>query len=110
MAAINMYEASNDIPKMTGKEFRLQAKSLLDGNDFIETLGKEVKKINTFKSNNASWLKYIRLYCAAHRDQGLGEKTIPNKNLHMDCFQRSTFVQVRCAHIIAKKNYADSNQ
>jgi len=33
-----------------------------------------------------------------------------NKNLHMDCFQRSFFVQARYAHIIAQKNYAESNQ
>ncbi len=28
----------------------------------------------------------------------------------MDCFQRSFFVQARCALIFAQKNYAESNQ
>ncbi len=74
MIAVNIYEASKDIPNMVGKEFRIQMSSLTGGKEFIEELGKMVKKINKFKSNHSSWLKDIRLCCAAHRDQELGEQ------------------------------------
>lgn len=74
MAAVNIYEASMDIPNMVGKEFRVQAQGLPGGDEFISELGTKVKKVNKFKSNHASWLKDIRLCCAAHRDQELSEQ------------------------------------
>lgn len=74
MGAVNMYEATVDIPKMIGKDFRSMVLTLPDGDKFIEHLTKKLKNLNNFKVNHALWLKDIRVCCAAHRDQQLSEQ------------------------------------
>ena len=74
MAAVNIYEASLDLPNMAGKEYRLEVQKLPEGKQFLDALGVKIKKIGKFKSNHAAWLKDIRLCCSAHRDQQLGEQ------------------------------------
>ncbi|EON88747.1 hypothetical protein [Plesiomonas shigelloides] len=74
MAALNIYEASLDIPNMFGKEFRLSFKSVDRGEIFLKSLGLEVKKANKFKSEHASKLKNVRLNMAAHREQKMSEQ------------------------------------
>lgn len=74
MGAVNVYEASLDIPKMVGKEFRSMTLTLPGGDQFLEELSKKIKKFNNFRSHHASWLKDIRVCCAAHRDQQLSEQ------------------------------------
>lgn len=74
MAAVNVYESSLDLPNMTGKEFRKEVLALPDSENFLELLGLKIKKIGKFKVSHQSWLKEIRLFCAAHRDQQLGNQ------------------------------------
>lgn len=74
MAAVNIFEASLDIPKITGKEFRAEVSQLSGGSEFIEELDSKLKKINKFKTNNSAWLKDVRVCCAAHRDNDLSEQ------------------------------------
>lgn len=74
MTAVNIFEASLDLSNMAGKELRKEASSLTGGDDFIKDLSVNLKKLSKFKADNSGWLKEIRLYCAAHRDQNLGEQ------------------------------------
>ncbi|MHB8151201.1 MAG: hypothetical protein ACYDIB_13685, partial [Desulfobulbia bacterium] len=74
MAAINIYEASIDIPNIVGKEFRTEVARLPDGEGFLKGLGQEIKKLHTFRAAHALWLKDIRVCCAAHRDKALREQ------------------------------------
>ncbi|MFA0251145.1 hypothetical protein AB4480_16805 [Vibrio sp. 10N.261.45.A4] len=74
MAVLNMYEASLDVPNMFGKDFRLSLKGVDGGESFLVSLGVVIKRFNKFKSDNAAWLKNIRLNMAAHRDQILDEQ------------------------------------
>ena len=74
MAAVNIYEASLDIPKIVGKEFRYEVCKLPRGSEFIEELGSTLKKFNKFRINNSAWLKDVRVCCAAHRDKDISEQ------------------------------------
>lgn len=74
MAAVNIYEASLDLPKITGRKFRFEVSKLPGGTEFVDELGVKLKKINKFRINNAAWLKDIRVCCAAHRDNDLSEQ------------------------------------
>jgi len=71
MASVNIYEACLDIPNMTGKDFRSEVAKLHGGDEFLKSLGQVTKKIKKFQSDNAAWLKKIRLCCSAHRNQNL---------------------------------------
>lgn len=74
MAAVNIYEASLDLLKITGKEFRSEICGLPGGSGFVEELGNKLKKVNKFRANNSAWLKDVRVCCAAHRDNNLSEQ------------------------------------
>ena len=74
MAAVNIFEASLDLPNMAGRKFRKEVATLPNGDEFIKHLGAKLKKVSKFKSENSGWLKEIRIYCSAHRDQDLGEQ------------------------------------
>ena len=74
MASVNIFEACLDIPNMTGKAFRKEASKLQGGEEFLVLLGSKIKKLKKFQSENSAWLKKVRLYCAAHREQDLSKQ------------------------------------
>jgi hypothetical protein len=62
------YEALEDIPQITGKEFRTILQGLPNGNIYILELNTLSKGLFDFKNNNNDLFKNVRNLTFAHRD------------------------------------------
>ena len=62
------YEALDDIPQITGKEFRTILLKLPNGNRYLQKLNNLSKELFEFKNNNNDLFKKVRNVTFAHRD------------------------------------------
>lgn len=62
------YEALDDIPQITGKEFRTILLKLPNGNRYLQKLNDLSKELFEFKNNNNGLFKKVRNATFAHRD------------------------------------------
>lgn len=62
------YEAMEDIPQITGKEFRTILSSLPNGDKYLQELNTLSKILIEFKNSNNTQLKKVRNATFAHRD------------------------------------------
>lgn len=67
--AVLLYEASQDIPELLGKEFRTTLKTLPLSDEDWKVFNKTTKIFNEFKINNRVFLNEIRNFVSAHRDK-----------------------------------------
>lgn len=66
--AILLYEASQDIPNLLGKDFRNSLHELDITDDEIKTFNAVTKKLNGFKNDHRIFLQNLRNFAGAHRD------------------------------------------
>ncbi len=64
-----LYEASQDMPELLGKEFRVSLKTLPLSDEDWENFKKITKRFNEFKIQNRVILNEIRNFVSAHRDK-----------------------------------------
>lgn len=64
-----LYEASQDMPELLGKEFRASLKTLPLSDEEWENFRKITKRFNDFKLKNRIILNEIRNFVSAHRDK-----------------------------------------
>ncbi len=72
--AVILYEASEDLPQLLGRDFRntLTCLPLWDG--AAEDLNVIGKRLNAFKHSNQDILKQLRIFVGAHRDRDAGKQ------------------------------------
>ncbi|WP_020674483.1 hypothetical protein [Geopsychrobacter electrodiphilus] len=73
-AAVILYEASQDLPKIINKEFRESVLKMFPEEQILEEINPVIKEINKFKKENHHQLKDIRIVCSAHRHNELDEQ------------------------------------
>jgi len=66
--AIFLYEASEDLPQLLGRDYREALTSLDIENEFLNELGQVSRQLSRFKQTNEGFLKRIRHFVGAHRD------------------------------------------
>lgn len=66
--ALALYEATEDLPAVLGKDFRKSLSSLSDVSTHLTYLAEIRSLLSRFKDDNGQLLKQIRVYCVAHRD------------------------------------------
>ena len=66
--AVFLYEASEDITQLLGRDYREALKSLGIGENLLQELGQVSKQLSRFKKTNEDFLKRIRQFVGAHRD------------------------------------------
>jgi len=64
-----LYESTNDLLELLGKDFRKMLKSSQNTEYLIEELNRITSELSSFKKNNKEILSEIRNYCGAHRDK-----------------------------------------
>ena len=62
------YEALDDIPQITGKDFRTLLSTLSNGEKYLQELKNLSKPLQEFKIKNNDFLKKVRNITFAHRD------------------------------------------
>ena len=72
--AVLLYEASNDLPALLGKNFRDSLKTLPLTDDELANFNTIAKYINQFKKNNRVTLNELRNFAGAHRDNDAGKQ------------------------------------
>jgi hypothetical protein len=63
-----LYEASQDLPKLLGKEFRQSLRAIDISPDEMNVFNSIAKKLNKYKNDNRNILKKLRNFVGAHRD------------------------------------------
>jgi hypothetical protein len=81
--AVLMYESTNDLLKLLGKEFS-SAINLLHNLELQSQLNEIRMQLNEFKKSNLSELEIIRNFSAAHRDNDAFEQLVVIKNLDVN--------------------------
>ena len=66
--AVLLFEASNDLPSVLGKDFRRALAEVAAPNGVIATVNSSVSAIAQFKRHHATFLEDIRTVVGAHRD------------------------------------------
>ncbi len=69
-----LYEASQDLPNLLGKEFRTALKTLPIADEALEELNTISKGLNRFKNTNHVMLNKLRNFAGAHRDNDAGKQ------------------------------------
>ena len=72
--AVLLYEASNDLPNLLGKEFRGSLKTLLLSGEDLTEFNRITKNLNQFKKSNRLLLNELRNFVGAHRDNDAGKQ------------------------------------
>lgn len=72
--AVILYESTNDLLELLGKDFRKMLKSSQNTEDLILELNHITSELSSFKKNNKEILSEIRNYCGAHRDKNAYEQ------------------------------------
>jgi len=67
--AVLLYELSEDLPQLLGKEYREALKELGIGEIWFKELNAIGKKLSTFRNKNKDFLYEVRNYVGAHRHQ-----------------------------------------
>ena len=67
--AILLYEASQDIPNLLGKEFRISLQEIGATDDELKEFNTVTKAINKFKNDHRDMLQKLRNFAGAHRDK-----------------------------------------
>ncbi len=70
--AVFLFEASEDLPQLLGREYRESLHSINVGQEMIDELGKISKKLSRFRRDHEETLKRIRQFVGAHRDHDAG--------------------------------------
>jgi hypothetical protein len=66
--AVLLYESSQDLPNLMGKEFRESLRQLDISDEEFKTFESVTRPINRFKKEHGQFLKKLRTYAGAHRD------------------------------------------
>lgn len=66
--AMLLYEASNDLPSILGKEFRKSLNEIRVTDEELKKFNSVTKAINKFKNDHRNILQKLRNYVGAHRD------------------------------------------
>ena len=72
--AVILYEASDDLPQLLGKEFRNSLKTLQLSEAEWETFNGIMKLISKFKNEHRDLLNELRNFVGAHRDKDAGKQ------------------------------------
>lgn len=67
-ACLIMYEATEDLFRLMGKDFKQIIKTKIDIAEFELELKKSRQALNTFKTNNQEYLQKVRNTAIAHKD------------------------------------------
>lgn len=67
--AVILYESTDDLLELLGKDFRLLINKLTKQDELSKKIKKYTKELNIFKNQNKDALQEIRNYCGAHRDK-----------------------------------------
>lgn len=73
-ACLLIYELTNDIPSLLGKDFRSELNKLSDAHTLVMELNLITKAISDYKKDNHERLKNIRNVSVAHRDKDFFEQ------------------------------------
>lgn len=66
--AVLLYESSQDLPKLLGKDYRKSLHAIDIEEDELKIFNRITQKLNKFKNENREVLKKLRNYVGAHRD------------------------------------------
>ena len=66
--SLSLFEATEDLPTVLGKDFRTAIWALADAGTHIATLAAIRKQLSAFMISSGPLLKKIRIFCAAHRE------------------------------------------
>jgi hypothetical protein len=66
--AVLLYEASEDLPALLGRDFRAWITKLTIGSSWLDSLNGISKKLSNFHKTHGRFLKEIRIYIGAHRE------------------------------------------
>jgi hypothetical protein len=67
--AVLLYEASQDLPDLLGRDYRESLRTLAISNEWFDELNEASKKLNRFKDEHREFLGRIRNLIGAHRDK-----------------------------------------
>lgn len=73
-ACLLIYELTNDIPSLLGRNFRSELNKLSDASTLAMELNSITKSISDYKKDNNERLKNIRNFSVAHRDKDIFEQ------------------------------------
>ncbi len=82
--AIILYEASEDIPQLLGRNFRASLKTVPLWNEAEKELTEISKELNRFKGSHSEMLKELRNFVTAHRDHNAVRQMDIIDNLNPD--------------------------
>lgn len=72
--AVLLYEGSEDIPELLGKNYRVSLKTLELGSGWFDRLNIISSKLNQFRKSNSHFLSELRNYVGAHRDHNASKQ------------------------------------
>ncbi len=72
--AVLLYEASEDLPQLLGKDFRTTLRELPLWNEAVDELNAISSQLHAFDQANHTLLKQLRLFVGAHRDRDAGKQ------------------------------------
>lgn len=82
--AVILYESTEDLLELLGKDLRLLINKLPASDELSKELKKRTKEINKFKTANMLFLQEIRNYCGAHRDKEAYKQLMIINNINSD--------------------------
>jgi hypothetical protein len=85
--AVLLYGGAEDIPSVFGKTYRNALRELGLGKSWFDALNSATAELNEFKRDHAEFLKEIRNYVGAHREQdAVRQLVILEKLGHMEVY------------------------
>lgn len=86
--AVLLYEVAEDIPTVLGKNYRRALRDLGLGDSWLHTLNKSAAGFNAFKIEHVSFLKTVRNYTGAHKEQNaLAQLAVLETLDHMEVYR-----------------------
>lgn len=82
--AVLLYEMSEDIPQILGKEFRVSLKTFPLWDEAEKEINQISKNLNQFKESHSKMLKELRNFVTAHRDRDAAKQIEIIDNLNSD--------------------------
>lgn len=82
--AVILYESSEDLLELLGKDLRLLINKLPESDKLSKELRRQTKEISKFQNTNMKFLQEVRNYCGAHRDKEAYKQLAIINNLETD--------------------------
>jgi len=79
--AVLMYESTNDLLKLLGRDFKPLIDKLPNRKEITIRLNEIRNELNTFKSSNSAYLSQIRNFSGAHRENDAFEQLVVIRNI-----------------------------